>query len=588
VMDGQQFFLRKISDEDGNRYLLRDPIFCIGRLPENDIAIKSRSLPDVAAQIELRAGEYVLSAIGNSAVFVNGKKKKTAILKRADRIKIATTEFLFDCTDECPVESDQNGVQKILDSIYRFIGSVGRERDVAVLLRKIIDTLITLIGGTDAFIFTLDSHNKPEVFVSSCEQSEHDRFSDTIVQEVLQRGRGIVIPNALETHEFNQSQSIAELHLMSVLCCPILVAGAVRGAIYIGTKKTTESFSEADLKTLDLYATIAGMLINHVDYIVHQSNAIKQLTGYHDRGGIVAESKIMQDIFTKVDAMNRSAITILLEGETGTGKDLLARYIHNTGPRKAGPFIVVNCCSLQSDLIESELFGHKKGSFTGAVGDHEGLFIAADGGTLFMDEIGEMNQNLQAKLLRVLENGVIRQVGASLEKKVDVRIICATNRTLNSMVAEGSFRKDLYYRINQMTITLPPLKERGEDCVLIAYYFLEKFKSENPSQNIIDFHPDSIRFISSYDWPGNVRELAGAVRCAVLSATGPFVTVEIGGKITRNFDFETATLNFQKRLIDSAIRASFNNKEQAARLLGLSRSTFFRYLFAIKENGADE
>jgi transcriptional regulator with GAF, ATPase, and Fis domain len=387
----------------------------------------------------------------------------------------------------------------------------------------------------------------------------------------------------LDNHEFSQSKSIADLALRSVLCCPIMVTGSVRGAMYLGTKKPTESFTQNDLKTLALFATIAGMLINHIEYIGQQNSAIKRLTRYDARGGIVAESKKMQDVFDKVNAIERSDITVLLQGETGTGKDLFARYIHDGSSRKTRPYIVVNCSSLRGDLLESELFGHRRGSFTGAVSDHEGLFVAADGGTLFLDEIGEMSPNLQAKLLRTLESGKIRQVGANHENKVDVRIICATNRLLEKMVDEGAFRKDLYYRINQLKIVLPPLKEREEDSLLLAYYFLEKYKSNNHDKNIVDFHPDSVRFILAYDWPGNVRELASAVHCAVLSATGPFVSLEAGEKITRDFNFEEATLNFQKRLIGTALKATAHNKEQAAKLLGLSRSTFFRYLAAGKE-----
>jgi transcriptional regulator with GAF, ATPase, and Fis domain len=439
------------------------------------------------------------------------------------------------------------------------------------------------MGGTDAFIFTLNAKGQPEICVSSSEADKQERFSDTVIQEVLKLDEGIAIPNALSSRQFSTSQSIIDLRLVSVMCCPIKVAARTIGVLYLGTRKPMESFSDSDLRVLNLYATVAGMLINHVDYISHQNNAIRQLTHYQQRDGVIGESKKIQDILQRIDTVADADITVLLEGETGTGKDVFAHYLHNKSGRRAKPMVVVNCSSLQGELLESELFGHKRGSFTGAQTDHEGLFAAADGGTLFLDEIGEMSEGLQAKLLRTIETGKIRPVGATSERKVNVRIICATNRDLTTMVSQGTFRKDLYYRINQFSLRLPPLREREGDAVLLAYFFLEKYKCEYPAKNIVDFHPDSLRFITVYEWPGNVRELAAVIHRAVLSANGPFVTVDIGEKITEDFNFELATRNFQKRLLEAALMAAGNNREQAAKLLGMTRSTFFRYLAALKE-----
>jgi transcriptional regulator with GAF, ATPase, and Fis domain len=259
---------------------------------------------------------------------------------------------------------------------------------------------------------------------------------------------------------------------------------------------------------------------------------------------------------------------------------VLARLVHTKSGRSERKYVVVNCSSLRGELLESELFGHKKGSFTGAVSDHNGLFSEADGGTLFLDEIGEMDVMLQAKLLRTLETGKIRPVGSSAEESVDVRIICATNQDLESMVEKGAFRKDLHYRLNHFVIKLPPLKEREDDILLLAYFFLDMFKARYPNKELADFHPDSLKAIAFYEWPGNVRELSSVIHRAVLSCEGPLVTLDLPSQQHNTIDFDKATRDFQKTLVNRALHIAGGNREKAASLLGISRSTFFRYLAA--------
>jgi transcriptional regulator with GAF, ATPase, and Fis domain len=581
----KQYTLRMIDAGTTKPFLLDHPLSLIGRGADNDIRIEAKTFPLCAAQIEKIANDYTVRSLGGTSLIVNGKKQKSALLQVGDRIEIASQPFLFDeyCS-EPPALPDPRDATAMVESMHRFLESVGQEQEIKILLNKIIEIIFTIIGGTDAFVFTLDPDKNPRLFVSSDQTGHHQRrFSDTIVQAVLKKGSGIVVANALNNNDFNKSRSIVDLKLHSVLCCPLRVAGATCGVIYLGSRKPTESFDNDDLRTLGLYATVTAILINHVGFITQQKQTIKQLTHYADHAGIVGESKCMQDIFTRVADVALSDIAILLEGDTGTGKDVLAHYIHNQSARKARPMVVVNCSSLRGELLESELFGYRKGSFTGATADHDGLFAAAEGGTLFLDEIGEMGAELQAKLLRALESGRIRPVGATAERKVNVRIICATNRDLMAMVNQGSFRKDLYFRINQFAIKIPALCERGEDVILLAYYFLEKYKCEYPSKTIVDFHPDSLKFIGSYEWPGNVRELSSCIHRSVLSSVGPLATIEHRENTSQEINYELATQNFQKRLIENALRLAANNKEQAARLLGLSRSTFFRYLAEQRE-----
>jgi transcriptional regulator with PAS, ATPase and Fis domain len=269
---------------------------------------------------------------------------------------------------------------------------------------------------------------------------------------------------------------------------------------------------------------------------------------------------------------------VLIDGETGTGKDLLAQYIHGKSRRSRRPFVVVNCSSLQKNLLESELFGHKRGSFTGAYREHRGLFSAAGEGTLFLDEIGELDGALQSRILRTIETKRIRAVGAAIEETVNVRLICATSRDLPQMVRDKLFREDLYFRLNQFRIHLPPLRERGEDIEFLAHFFLEKYKARYPEKEVTDFHPESLRLMALYDWPGNVRELSSVVHRAVVSAKNRVAVVDVQAMEKTVQNFEDATRSYQKNLVLRALDLAGGNKDRAAKLLGIHRSTIFRYL----------
>jgi len=579
--------LRHLTDSAKSHDLtLTGSIVHIGRLAENDIVLKSPRAPDIAAEVKFCDNKPHIQALQSGALRINGKKNRYAQLNPGDKIEIGDDVLIVDFRKEGRGASisgnENNKPENILKSLNLFAEIVGRERDLNTLIRKIIDILLEILGGDDAFIFKLDTSGKPQLFASSNREVSEEHFSDTIVQQTLKQETGIFIQNALQHPDLSSSRSIADLQLTSVLCSPIKVADKIIGVIYLGAKRNSQSYTGSDLAVLNTYAVIAGMLIHHVEYISQQLDAIRKLTEYTARHeGIVAESKKMKDIIKSLDSIADSDISVLLEGETGTGKDLLAKLIHNKSKRSKKHTIVVNCSSIQKELQESELFGHIKGSFTGAIRDHKGLFAAAHNGTIFLDEIGDMDYSLQAKFLRVLETGKIRPVGSPYEESVDVRIICATNKNLDEMVSNGTFRKDLYYRINQCRFRLPPVREREDDCVLLAYFFLEKYKAEYPDRPVVDFHPETLNFIKTYGWPGNVRELASAVHKTVLSSTSPFGKIE-GITPTvydlKTLNFEQAVKEFQKALIEKTLKNTCGNKELAAKNLSLSRSTFFRYL----------
>jgi len=303
---------------------------------------------------------------------------------------------------------------------------------------------------------------------------------------------------------------------------------------------------------------------------------------------IKGDHPVMEKILAISRKVSSTDSTVLIMGESGTGKELVARYVHSHSRRASHPFIAVNCGAIPAELLESEMFGHERGAFTGAVGSRMGMFQLANGGTIFLDEVGEMSPPLQVKLLRVLQDREIRPVGADRSVRVDVRVIAATNKDLAVEVEKGRFREDLYYRLQVIPITLPPLRERRSDIPLLASHFLEKHNAKRPGvpARISD---EAMVYLWEYDWPGNVRELENLIeRLVVLSEDGRVGVENLPSNI-RSFisdkkiprpqlteegiDLNAAVEEFEYRLIDEALRRTKGNKQAAARLLGLKRTT---------------
>ncbi len=239
---------------------------------------------------------------------------------------------------------------------------------------------------------------------------------------------------------------------------------------------------------------------------------------YPGRFGIVGRSPALEKVFALIEKVLPSDVPVLIQGETGTGKELVARALHQYGRRAKKPFLAENCAAVPANLLESELFGHVRGSFTGAVGDRHGHFVTANGGTVFLDEIGDMPLAMQSKLLRVLQDGEVRPVGSNKSLRVDVRVLAASNKDLAAMIVERTFREDLYFRLNVITITLPPLRERAGDVEVLVPFFLDRFMRED--QKRVEITPEAVRVLAQWRWPGNVRELENEVRRAVAMSTG--------------------------------------------------------------------
>lgn len=306
---------------------------------------------------------------------------------------------------------------------------------------------------------------------------------------------------------------------------------------------------------------------------------------------IIGSSEAMLVVFKTISRIKDSKTTVLIRGETGTGKELVARAIHFNSLKASKPYITVNCAALNENLLASEMFGHVKGAFTGAISDKRGLFEAANEGTIFLDEIGDIGQGLQQAFLRTLENGEIQPVGSYSRKKVSVRIIAATNKNIEAMVEEGSFRKDLYYRLNVVSIDLPPLRDRKGDIGILACHFLKQYSAQN-NTNIKRISSEVLKLLENYDWPGNVRELENIIERATLFETSQEITRDSLPSNLMKHPMLSETKSFSKDIksleqlsrnhIMKVLKLTKGNKTQASKLLGIDRSTLWRIMTRLK------
>jgi Nif-specific regulatory protein len=385
----------------------------------------------------------------------------------------------------------------------------------------------------------------------------------------------------------------------TMLCAPLRARSGVLGVISVVNRRDG-LFTDDDLRLLEALAGSIAVAVENAmlfetvkaseERLRAQVGALRRDLARLDRfTEIVSISPAMRDVFRLMESAAASPITVLIEGETGTGKELVARGIHRTSTRADGPFIAINCAAMAENLLESELFGHRKGAFTGALQDRRGLFEAANGGTIFLDEVGEMPAAMQAKLLRVLQEGEVTPVGDERPRRVDVRVIAATNRDLAAEVKGGRFRQDLFYRIGAFPVRLPPLQERREDVPVLAERFLAAAAARH-GKRVAGIDPAVLDRLAAYAWPGNVRELQNEIERAValcpdgerigleltspkLAGTpvGPDPAASAVGALAPTEPLRDARERFEIQYLRSVLRAQEGNVSRAARVLGLSR-----------------
>jgi Nif-specific regulatory protein len=413
------------------------------------------------------------------------------------------------------------------------------------------------------------------------------RVGEGITGGVAQRGTPAVVPRVSEEPEFlHRAVSRDERHDegdMSFLCVPILMEGSSAGTLAVEMPFMPERDSERMIKVLRITAALISQAvrIHHLvegerQRLVEENTQLREeLRERYEFSNIVGNSGTMRRVYEQVAQVVGTGATVMIRGESGTGKELIAHALHHHSPRAGKAFVRVNCAALPETLVETELFGHERGAFTGAQARRKGKFEQADGGTLFLDEIGELSPSTQAKLLRVLQGREFERLGGNETVRVDVRLITATNKDLEKALAEGTFREDLYYRLNVFSIFVPPLRERKSDVLLLADHFVEKYARVH--QRIIKrISTPAIDMLMAYHWPGNVRELENTIERAVLVADGDVIhghhltptlqTAEASGTVVSRSLGEAVGV-FESNLIQDALKSTRGNRAKAARLL---------------------
>jgi DNA-binding NtrC family response regulator len=410
--------------------------------------------------------------------------------------------------------------------------------------------------------------------------------------EAVERGRRARFDVVLTDIRMGEIDGLAVLqdfkqHSPDTAIVLLTAFGSMEGAIE-GIRQGAYDYLAKPFKKEEIKLVVQRSL-EHSRLVRENARFREELRDRQDLSRLVGSSPLMLEVYKLVARVSSGKSTVLVEGESGTGKELIARAIHANSPRRERSFVPVNCAALPDALLESELFGHEKGAFTGAVGAKKGLFEAAHEGTIFLDEIGDIGAALQVKLLRVIQEQEVRRVGGTASTKVDVRIIAASNRNLSQLVKEGKFREDLFYRLNVVRIMMPPLRERREDIPMLAHHFLQKVSSGNGSV-IRGFVPDAMAVLQRYHWPGNVRELENVIERAVSLTHGPLILPDDLPDPVRQAPasgLEPAALpglhgdlvtldELEKRYLLRVLRESGHNKVRAAKILAIDRRTLYR------------
>jgi Nif-specific regulatory protein len=449
------------------------------------------------------------------------------------------------------------------------------------LLPKILDMALKTVHAQRGFILISDPENPAELSIRTAHNIESsamanlERFSRSVVDEALKTGNTVISYNVPEDVRFSSAESLAEQKIIAAACLPLRIKAQQIGAIYIDSAETRGKFRPEMEPFLNAFANQAAIAIENAqmyDRLRSENRRLRQaLADKTEFAGLIGQSQPMRQALEIVKSVMDTPATVLITGESGTGKELIAKALHYNSKYKDKPFIALFCGSLPESLLESELFGHKQGAFTGATHDKKGLFEEANGGTFFLDEIGDLSAKIQTQLLRVLQEKEVRRLGENKVRKIEVRIVAATNKDLPAEVKAGSFREDLFYRLNVITIQAPALRHRGNDIILLAQHFLDK-AAARAGRQIQGFTQEAIEGMLQHDWPGNVRELENAVERAVLLAKAEFLTLQDLRLVPSTPAKEMVTLqDHERRIVERALAEHNDNVTEAAKALGVSR-----------------
>ncbi len=593
--------------------------FSIGRILSNQLSISDGAVSRQHCSIRRDADTFTLiDQDSRNGTFVNGVPIRERVLEHGDQIKVGhcLLLFLLDEDEAAPAlhpvrlaDSDweptvttrllpedmaylalketqiplpaTDRTVRDLSTLLRISTALSAVRGLEELQARLLDLIFEAIPAERGAIILVGE--SPEDFTSFFgrdrvpEASQPVEISRQIIDRAL-RGGAAVLSNGPEP---------GAAGLTSLLVVPLSLLGRTAGVIYLDTRNPRTHFDEGHLQLLTAIGSIAAHALENarrLEWLAGENRRLnEEIDLEHD---MIGESPRMREVYQFISRVAASNSTVLIRGESGTGKELVARAIHRNSPRADQPFVAINCAALAETLLESEMFGHEKGSFTGAIAQKKGKLEVAEGGSVFLDEVGELAPHLQVKLLRVLQEREFERVGGTRPIKVDIRLIAATNKDLEEAVRDKTFRPDLYYRLNVIALTMPPLRERRQDIPLLASYFADKYcgKAKRPPMGL---SPEARACLANYDWPGNVRELENAIERAVVLGSGDRILPENLPEALLETEpaasgclpsYHEAVREQKKQIILEALNRAEGSITEAARLLGVHPNYLHRLI----------
>jgi transcriptional regulator with GAF, ATPase, and Fis domain len=587
----------------------------LGRDPANAISVADKSLSRKHCLFKQDEDEILLIDLeSHNGTFVNDVPVKEHALTHGDHVRVGRSHFLVLLREEVqPPPSDQvefDNDEPLTISVTKFriedaLYSMARDLNIVTkvssiltsitsfetLRAELLNTLFEIVPAERGIIVLSERGLEETSSVYAVNREDQSagviRISRTIANQVLTEGSAILSNEVSRDPAFAAADSLTASQVRSLLCVPLILSGRVTGFIYLDSNRKRADFDEGHLRLVIIIAGVAAGALAKAAETERLEIENRRLKSELRAGRtIVGESERISEVHEFIAKVAPHDSTVLILGESGTGKELAAREIHNASPRAARPFIAVNCASLNEALLESDLFGHERGAFTGAITAKKGKLEVASGGTIFLDEVAEMSLSIQAKLLRVLQNYEFERVGSTRTTRVDVRVIAATNRELKEAVRLGTFREDLYYRLNVVSVTMPPLRARREDITLLAKYFIARF-AEKCKRTVFGFSPNVNQCLLAYDWPGNVRELQNVIERAIVLGSSENIEVEdLPEEIkesavsvdTDNSDYQALVKKAKQKILLDAIETCGKNYAQAARSLGVHPKNLHRLM----------
>ncbi len=601
----------------GSVFTIEELPVVIGRETAATLCIADASVSRRHSLIEKENGDFVIEDLDSlNGTFINDVPVKRRTLQHGDRVRIGDSLFLFMMhegevasrssavhLDDANIVSGSTLQVRFNDALYlmardlsalmKVSTTINAIRGVNELQRTLLELLFEVVPAERGAIFLTDENttdpDPPFTSVFGLDRriatpAESIKVSRTITRSVFHQGEALLINNQLETRVL-EADSLIDDRPVSVLCVPLIMLERTLGVIYLDTREPETFFDKDHLQLVSAISAITAVAIEnarHFEFLVSENERL--LADFGIEHNLVGESPPVRDVLQFISKVAPTDSTVLVTGESGTGKELVARAIHQNSKRTNKPFMAVNCAALSESLLESELFGHEKGSFTGALVQKKGRLEVADGGTVFLDEIGDLTLSLQVKLLRVLQEREFERVGGTRPIKIDIRVITATNKDLEDAVARGTFRQDLYYRLNVVSLKMPALRERQRDIPLLANYFAAKY-GRKCNRRITGISAEAQSRLMNYEWPGNVRELENAIERAVVLGTTdqilledlPESVVEAGTGAART-KYHEAVTETKKQIILDAVQQSKGNYTEAAKLLGVHPNYLHRLI----------